>query len=137
MKTIPAYCLGSVTDGQTHHFCRSLCLSLNKLAQQELFSSLLDSHQVQGSRDAQHLQSHELLCQLLMLGCKLSGLIGLKTPHFCGCCLISSVFLGMERISSPPFDGKTSGSLQEPQQQYLLSAPDFSLPLWVLLNSVQ
>lgn len=41
LSAIPAYCLGSATDGQTHHFCRPLCLSLKTLAQQELFSSPL------------------------------------------------------------------------------------------------
>lgn len=30
LSAIPAYCLGSVTDGQTHQVCRSLCLSLKK-----------------------------------------------------------------------------------------------------------
>ena len=111
LSAVPAYCLGSATDGQTHHFCRSLCLSLKKLAQEELFSIPLDFHQVQGSRDAQYLQSHKLLRQIRVLGYKLFGLTLLKTSNFCGCCLISSVSLGAEGISSPPYDGKTSGSL--------------------------
>lgn len=72
-----------------------------------------------------------------MLGYKLLGSTNLKTSNFCGCCLISSVSLGVERISSPPYDGNTSGSLQEPEQQYLLNVPYFSLPLLFLLNSVK
>lgn len=72
-----------------------------------------------------------------MLVYELLGWAGLRTADFCGCCLISSVSLGAERISSPPYDGKTSGSLPELEQQYLLDAPDFSLPLLFLLNSVK
>lgn len=72
-----------------------------------------------------------------MLRYRLLAWAGLKTANFCSCCLISSVFLGAERISSPPYDGKTSGSLPELEQQYLLDASDFSLPLLFLLNLVK
>lgn len=127
-SAIPACDLGSEEERQTHPFAGHFVYPSKSWPNRSYFP-VLDFLQVQDSRNAQCTQSCELLHQLQPLGYKLFGFTFWKTSSFHGCCLISSVSVGVGRISSPLYAGNTSASLQESEHHHLLNASDFSLPL--------